>query len=133
MIVVDASALVEAALRRSTDESVARRIFADDVDIQAPHHLDLEVLNALRKLVRGGLVSLDDSMRVLELLERVPIRRHAVTHLRRRIWTLRDNLSPYDAAYVALAEALQTPLVTCDGRLARAPGHEVAIEHFEIR
>ena len=88
----------------------------------------IELLSAMRSLVRRGCLPESDAQMALDFLWAVPIRRHDVRLLRHRIWELRDNLSACDAAYLALAEALGAPLVTCDNRLARAPGHAAVVD-----
>jgi len=128
MKVADASALVEAAIRSNVGAAAAERLFADGADLHAPHHLDIELLSAMRGLVRRGGLPESDARMALDFLWAVPIRRHDARLLRDRIWELRDNLSAYDAAYVALAEALGAPLVTCDKGLARAPGHAALVD-----
>ncbi len=132
MIVVDASALVEAALRRRGSAAAADRLFADGADLHAPHHIDVEVLSALRGLVRRGVLTLADARLALDFLGVVLIHRHELDLLRDRVWALRNNFSAYDGAYVALAEALRAPLVTCDARIARAPGHAAKIEFVAV-
>ena len=130
MIVLDASATVELLVERGvTGEWVRERVAAVD-SVHAPHLIDLEVLSALRRLVRKREIGLDQGRLALHELSRMPIRRYPSTRLLERIWQLRENLTPYDAAYVALAEALAAPLLTTDDRLARSTGHRAAIEGF---
>jgi predicted nucleic acid-binding protein len=92
-----------------------------------PHLVDAEVAHALRGQVRRTQVGPDQARAVLLRWARLGLRRFAVVGLLSRIWELRDNLSAYDAACVALAEVLECPLVTGDARLARAPGPTCAI------
>ena len=87
-----------------------------------------EVVQALRRLVRAGEVHTDRAEEALEDLSALDIRRHAHSDFLSRAWELRDNLTAYDAMYVALAEAIDAPLVTCDGPLGATPGHTVQIE-----
>lgn len=117
MIVVDASAVVLGLL----DDGDARAMLRDE-SIVCPHLIDVEVVSALRSQVRRGEVDGHDADRAIETWVQLGVERVGVTGLLPRIWALRDNLSAYDAAYVALAEALAVPLLTADGRLARAPG-----------
>lgn len=117
VIVVDASAAMVAALR----DGAARRAIGDEF-LAAPGLLDVEVASGLRRMVATGRLDSVDGRRALGLVARLGVRRHRMTPLLGRIWALRDTVSAYDAAYVALAEALACPLLTADGRLARAPG-----------
>lgn len=122
MIVLDASCLVELLMGTDSGRKVADRI-ADPADsLHVPHLLDVEVAQALRRLVRDGEVKPPEAAAALEVLRALDLTRHAHDVLLDRVWALRGNLSAYDAVYVALAEALDAPLLTCDRRLARAPG-----------
>lgn len=125
MIVIDASAVVELLLGSGRGTAV-HDLLPTGADratrVHAPSYLDLEVANSLRKLELAGIVSPDHASENLALLSELPIQRHPPTRLLPRIWQHRHNLTACDAAYVALAEGLQCPLVTCDERLARAPG-----------
>ena len=126
MIVVDASVLVTVI----ADDSDTGRRFADamaDQDAAAPHLLDCEVVSAIRRLRRQGDLSDERALEALADLHRVPIERFPHGALIDRMWALRDTLTPYDAAYVALGESLDAPLLTADAKLARAPGHECEI------
>ena len=90
--------------------------------LRAPELIVLEVAGALRNRVIRSEVSVDDAREALSRLQRLPIIRHPLMPLLDRVWELRDNLTPYDAAYVALAERLKLPLLTADARIARASG-----------
>ncbi len=128
MIVLDASALVELLLGTSLGGSIARRIADPAVALHVPHLADVEVAQALRRYVRSG--GLDDTAaaEAIEDLRSLDLERHPHEPLLDRVWALRDGLTAYDAVYVALAEALGATLVTCDGKLARAPGMAVLVE-----
>lgn len=128
MIVVDASALTEFLLQTSLGARVEARLFRDDDDFHAPHLLDVEVTQALRRLVRTGEVLADRAEEAIADLLDIDLRRHAHVDLLGRAWELRNNLTSYDAMYVALAEAIAAPLVTCDGPLGVTPGHAARIE-----
>lgn len=128
MIVADASALVEILVREPADELILRM---NAEDLNCPHLMDVEVMHALRSLDLRGEITTAEARRAMTDLGRLPIDRHDHTGLRGRIWELRKNLSAYDAAYVALAESLDAPLVTVDARLARATGHRAAIESYD--
>lgn len=124
MRVVDASAVVELLLGGERGAAVAAAL-QDDASggLVAPDLLDVEVLSGLRGLTSSGVTSPERAAASLDLLERMALERRPVRPLLPRMWALRENLSAYDSAYVALAEVLDCPLVTCDGRLAAAPGH----------
>lgn len=128
MIVVDASAVVEFLLQTPLGMRVEARLFGVVEDLHAPHLLDVEIVQALRRLVRAGDVLPARADEALDDLAALAIRRHAHFDLLDRAWELRDNLTAYDAMYVALAEALDAPLVTCDARLSTAPSHAAQIE-----
>lgn len=117
MIVVDASAAVSALLRGGR----ARHVLIED-HVHAPHLVDYEVASALRRQVRMGRIAPADGWRALDTWRRLGLSRHPGFAALDRIWELRDTLSAYDAAYVALAESLDCALLTADGRLARATG-----------
>lgn len=128
MIVVDASAMTEFLLQTALGSRVEARLFRDSDEFHAPHLLDAEVVQALRRLVRAGEVLRDRAREALDDLADLDIRRHSHVDFLSRAWELRDNLTAYDAMYVALAEATDAPLVTCDGPLAATPGHAAQIE-----
>ena len=128
MIVVDASAFVELLLGTSPGAAAARRIVASGAAPNAPHLLDLEVAQVLRRAVARRDITAERGREALETLADSPIRRYAHDDLLPRIWGLRNSLSAYDAAYVALAEVLDVPLLTRDARLANSSGHRARIE-----
>jgi predicted nucleic acid-binding protein len=128
VIVVDASAMTELLLQTPLGLKVEVRLFKDDDEFHAPHLLEVEVTQALRRLVRTREVSGERAREALADLADFDLRRHGHVDLLGRVWQLRDNLTSYDAVYVALAEALESPLVTCDGPLGSAPGHAAVIE-----
>jgi len=117
VIVVDASAAVLGLL----NDGDARKHLAAE-PFACPHLADSEILNALRAQVRLGEVENDDAERAFGAWARLGVYRVPIVGMLDRIWALRDNLTAYDATYVAVAEALDGPLVTADARLARAPG-----------
>jgi predicted nucleic acid-binding protein len=122
MIVLDASAVVELVLGTSLGRSIATRIVDPEVGLHAPHLIDIEVAQALRRYVRKGELDAASAAEALEDLRALDVERHSHEPLLGRVWALRDNLTAYDAVYVALAEALDATLLTCDNRIARAPG-----------
>lgn len=128
MIVIDASAVLELLLRTDRAENVARRALAADERLHAPHLLDVEVVQALRRMVRLKGIDVERTEQALEDFEGLLVERHSHHEFVHRIWQLRGSLTAYDGAYVALAEALDAPLLTCDAKVARAPGHRARIE-----
>jgi predicted nucleic acid-binding protein len=136
-LVVDASVVVELLLRTPAAAAVADRLFGRGAGpgatprpatLHAPQLLDVEVAQVLRRYVlRGDLAAGDGAMR-LAVLKQFPVARYSHGPLLDRIWTLRSNLTAYDAAYVALAEALGATLVTRDARLAAASGIAATVE-----
>jgi len=121
VIVVDTSAVLAVLAGRTPDGALVQRL-TDDGDLHAPHLIDIEILQALRGLVRGGKLSLDRADDVRTDVADLTITRYGHEPLADRAWALRDNLTAYDAVFVALSEALEVPLITCDARLAAAPG-----------
>ena len=128
MIVPDCSAIAYALLRVPGSETVADRLFASDAELHAPHLLDLEVIQVLRKACRAGELDVARASQRFEDYTRLPLVRYSHILFWPRIWELRNNMTAYDAAYVALAESLDAPLLTRDKRLASAPGHHARIE-----
>ncbi|MCC7078978.1 MAG: type II toxin-antitoxin system VapC family toxin [Acidimicrobiia bacterium] len=126
MIVLDASATVDLLVGGSSAERIARRL--DGEVLCAPALLDVEVVSALRSLERRGKLSDVAGTEALNVLESLGVARYTLEAFAGRMWELRETLSAYDAAYVALAEALTCPLLTCDGRLARSHGHDADVE-----
>jgi predicted nucleic acid-binding protein len=122
MIVVDASALLEVLLRTEAAPAVEARLFSGDT-LHAPHLLDLEVAQVLRRYERAGELSDARAREALTDLAAVRIERYPHEPFLPRIWALRGNATAYDACYLALAEALDAALVTRDRRLAGVPGH----------
>jgi predicted nucleic acid-binding protein len=128
MPVVDASVLAEYLGDAERAELARRRLISDRASLWAPHLVDAEVGNALRRGVRRGEIDAEAAQEALEDLITMPLRRVRHSALMTRAWELRENLSFYDALYVSLAELLEHPLVTFDGRLASAPGIRAEIE-----
>ena len=123
MIVADASVLVEALVRRGPAND---RLGSDD--LAAPHLIDAEAGHALRRHVLIGQIDADAGRQALAELGQIEIERYGHVGLAARAWELRNNLSYYDALYIALAESLDAPLVTLDARLAGARGVRSRVE-----
>lgn len=128
MIVIDASALLEVLLNTPASGRVAERLFAGNDTLHAPHVLDLEVAQVLRRYALSGEMDAERSEQALADLADLPLNRYPHDVFLFRIWALRRTLTAYDAAYVALAEALDAPLITRDAALARASGHRARVE-----
>jgi len=126
-LVVDASVLVM-ALADDGGEGAAARGRLRGETLTAPHLIDLEVASALRRLTARGALTERRASAALRDLSDLPLQRAPHAPLLPRVWALRGNLTPYDAAYVALAEALEAPLLTADRRLDKAPGPRCPIE-----
>jgi predicted nucleic acid-binding protein len=129
VIVLDASAAVEWLLQSEKAEAIESRAFAKATSQwHAPHLLDIEVAQAMRRLTAAKVVSAARARQALDDLADLPMVRYPHDWLLDRIWQLRSNLTASDAAYVALAEALDVPLITCDSRIKRASGHTARVE-----
>ena len=128
MIVLDASALLEFLLQTPLGARVEARLFRDKDELHSPHLVDVEVTQGLRRLARMGEISTDRAAEAIADLAGLDLHRHAHLDLLTRAWKLRENVTAYDAMYVALAEALDATFVTCDAPLAKAPGHRARIE-----
>jgi len=126
--VLDASALVELLLGTEQGRSIGARIADPALGLHVPHLADVEVAQALRRYVREGELDPASAASALDDLHSLDLQRHAHEPLLDRIWDLRQNLTAYDAVYVALAEALDTVMLTCDRKLARAPGMTRRVE-----
>jgi predicted nucleic acid-binding protein len=117
MIVVDASAALAALL----NAGAARRALGSE-QLHVPHLIDAEVASGLRRQVARAQLGPDAGWTALDVWRHLGMVRYPVFGILDRVWQLRDNLSAYDATYVALAEQLGCALLTADKRLARAPG-----------
>ncbi|MEJ7794978.1 MAG: type II toxin-antitoxin system VapC family toxin [Nocardioides sp.] len=117
MIVLDASAALSALL----NAGAARESLGGE-QVHAPHLIDSEVAQGLRRHVASSRITADDGWAALDAWRHLGLTRYATHALLSRVWELRTNLSAYDAGYVALAESLDCSLVTADARISRAPG-----------
>ena len=127
MIVVDASAILELLLDATAASAIENRLLGTMESLHAPHLLDLEVAQVLCRYVSAGELTPQRGRQALGDLAALPIIRYPHNLFLPRIWALRHNVTA-DAAYLALAESLPAPLVTCDARLASAPGHRTTVE-----
>ncbi len=128
MIVPDASLMLEVVLRTPVGTRALDRILSKDETLHAPHLLDLEVAQVLRRYVRAGVIDEQRALEALEDFAAFPIQRFAHDLFLNRIWDLRNSLTAYDASYVALAEALDATLLTRDRGLARGTPAHVRVE-----
>ena len=128
MIIVDASAILEVLLRTPAAAAIEKRLFAKGQTLHAPHLIDVEVAQVLRRYAIAGEVEPERCRMALTDLTDFPLARYPHDILLPRVWDLRNNLTAYDAVYVALAEVLEAPLLTRDQRLANAPEHNAQIE-----
>jgi predicted nucleic acid-binding protein len=132
VLVVDSSAVLEALAARDPAPELVERLAADG-DLHAPHLIDTAILHALRRLLRRGQISAERAHDARTDFAELTLVRYPHEPLNDRVWELRENLTAYDATFVALAEALDVPLVTCDARLAAAPGSSARIEVYDNR
>ena len=130
MIVLDASAAVDWLLQTSAGQSIEKRIYSRNETLHAPHLLDLEVTQVLRRLAAQAVISARRAEEAVRDLMDLRVTRYPHVVLLPRIWQLRHNFSAYDAAYIVLAETLGAALVTRDARLASAAGHGAHVELF---
>jgi predicted nucleic acid-binding protein len=131
LIVLDASAVVAVLLDPGPRaERIRERIERPGESLHVPHLMDLEVLHALRRQALRGALSPRRSTEALEDLKDILFVRYPHTSLVEKVWELRHNLTVYDATYVALAEALDAPLVTMDARLAQAAGIRAEVKLY---
>jgi predicted nucleic acid-binding protein len=122
VIVLDASAALEVLLRTEAASAVEQLIFDGRASLHAPHLIDLEIAQVLRRYSASGKITGTRGRQALEDLTDFPLTRYPHDFLLPRIWELRRNVTAYDAAYLALAETLGAVLVTRDARLGAAPG-----------
>jgi predicted nucleic acid-binding protein len=127
MLVLDASCLIEVLLRTPAANAIERHIFAPGQTLHAPHLIDIEVAQVIRRYAAKGDIDAERGRLALEDLADTQLQRYPHAFLLPRIWELRHNVTAYDAAYVALAEALDANLLTRDRRLAASIGHHARV------
>ncbi len=125
---LDASAALELLLRTPTGARVEARVLSRAESMHAPHLVDVEVAQVLRRYAATGVLTASRGREALQDMIDLDLTRYPHDLLLPRIWELRGNLTAYDAAYVALAEALAAPLVTCDRKIANALIHHARVE-----
>ncbi len=130
MIVLDASAAIEWLLHTPAGQRIEQRIYSRHESLHGPHLLDIEVAHTLRRFVREGSVTAQRAEEAVYDLLSTRLTRYPHSLFLPWIWQHRHNLSAYDAAYVGLAEKLDAALLTRDGRLAAASGHDAKVELF---
>jgi predicted nucleic acid-binding protein len=123
--VIDASALIELVSGEPPDEALRRTVLTGEG--AAPELVDIEAASTIRRLVLSGLVPAEEGSEILHDVSETPISRTSHRPLLTRVWELRHAITAYDAAYVALAEQLDVPLLTCDARLGGSNGHRAEI------
>jgi predicted nucleic acid-binding protein len=128
MIVVDASALLEALFRTPAAKAVEKWFFEPEQTLRAPHLLDVEVAQVIRRYAANGEIDDARGRAALADLADFPLHQYLHDFLLPRVWGLGNNLTAYDAVYVLLAEVLDAPLLTRDRRLAGSAGHHARIE-----
>jgi predicted nucleic acid-binding protein len=129
VLVVDTSAVLEAIAARDPAPGLVERL-AEDGDLHGPHLLDTELLHALRRMSLKNQISDERAEDALSDFAELALVRYSHQPFNDRVWELRHNITAYDATFIALAEALSAPLITCDARLAAAPGHSATIELY---
>jgi len=131
VIVVDASIASEILLGRPGDAAALERLFGANEDMHAPQLFDAEVAQVIRGAWLDDDIGDEAGEMAIAFLRVFPITRHLHEPFLERVWALRNNVMAYDAMYVALAESLNAPLITRDGRLARSSGHSARIEFIK--
>lgn len=132
VIALDVSAAADVLLKFEPRASrIRERMRKSEGGIHVPHIFELEVLNTLRRHFLSGNLSEEREAEALEDLSDLKLTRYPHTPFVERIWELKENITAYDASYIALSETLDTPLVTTDGRLARSTGHRARVEFYE--
>lgn len=129
MIVADASVILEVLLRTPIGTEIEKQLFAPGETIHVPHLTDLEVLQVLRRYSKNTVLSAVRARQAIEDYTDMPLNRYPHVVLLQRVWDLRHNFTAYDAAYIALAEALDASLMTCNRAFATR-GHRARVMVF---
>lgn len=129
MVVLDASAVIDFLVDRPAGEAMARILSSNE--LHAPYLLDVEVAHSLRHALLGGRMTPGRAAAAIDDFRALPIERHPHELLLPRVLELRNNVSAYDAVYVALAELLGATLITRDLRLARSSAHTAQIHYID--
>jgi len=132
VLVLDTSAVLEALAARVAPRGLIERLAADG-DLHGPHLIDTEMLDVLRRMCLRGEISETRAEQARTDFAELALVRYPHEPLSDRVWELRHNLTAHDATFVALAEILDAPLITCDAHLASAPGHGARVELFHQR
>lgn len=127
MIVIDASAAIEVLLDARSAASITEFLDTDQPQLGAPHLIDLEIIQVLRRHLRNRALSHERAREAVADWQAFPVLRYPHDDLLSRVFEMRDNATSYDAVYIALAEALNAPLLTHDAKLKTVPGHNVKI------
>jgi predicted nucleic acid-binding protein len=127
LIVIDASAVVEMLLGSAKGWKVEQRVLGSGESLHAPHLLDLEVTQVMRRYLQAKALTPSRAQMAFDDFRALKYRRYPHDVLLKRIWSLRDNFTAYDAAYLALAEEIGATVVTCDGKMAGS-GHNAKVE-----
>jgi predicted nucleic acid-binding protein len=130
VIVVDSSVILEVLLRTKSSQTIEKKIFSRGQTLHAPHLIDIEIAQVIRRYTSAGEITPERGSQAIEDLMDFRISRYSHDILLPRIWDLRKNMTAYDAAYVALAEIMDSPLLTRDAKLARSPGSNAKIQLF---
>ncbi len=127
MIVLDSSAMLEQLLGTPKGQHIQDQYLVEGESFHVPHLFDLEIIQVLRRYVHHHILSNHRATQAMDDYLDFPLTRYPHQPLLSRIWELREHVTAYDAAYVSLAEVLNIPLITCDEKLATAPGHTANI------
>ncbi|WP_150462743.1 type II toxin-antitoxin system VapC family toxin [Nesterenkonia ebinurensis] len=127
MIILDASAITDMLTNAQPAAEVRRILSEHSARAVCPHLMDAEVLSAIRRMLNQGLIEVQQADEAVHSLELLPVARLPHYPLLPRAWALRDNMSAYDALYIAMAESLDAPLITTDFKLANTPGHRAEV------
>jgi predicted nucleic acid-binding protein len=130
VVVVDSSAVLDVLLGNRSAPALRKRFLKEDERLQAPHLIDLEVLQVIRRHARFGDLDVARARIAIDDHRRMPIERHRHDSFLSLIWQLRNNFTAYDAVYVALGIALNATLITADTPLARAAESFLPVEVF---